>query len=129
MSRLKNTSNSTQSIEDIFNIPKLAWTPIPDNILKQNNSTSENVNESKEVQIQDLDILFSSFKDTIKRIDTLFDTQTSSEKISNKDLLDTNYNAIITLIKSIESQKYITPKFKNKIDNIKLYLAKHYADE
>jgi hypothetical protein len=57
------------------------------------------------------------------------DTQTSSEKISNKDLLDTNYNALIILIKNVEAQKYSSPEIQNKINSIKLYLAKYYADE
>jgi len=93
-------------------------------------STTELASENIEkIESKDIDTLFNSFKDTIKRIDTLLDTQTSSEKISNKDLLDTNYNALIILIKNVEAQKYSSPEIQNKINSIKLYLAKYYADE
>jgi hypothetical protein len=93
-------------------------------------STKENINCNSEQNLyKNLNSLFHSFNDTVRKIDTLFDIQTSSEKMSNKDLLDTNYNALILLIKNVESQRNTSPEIQNKINNIKLYLAKYYANE
>jgi hypothetical protein len=90
---------------------------------------SKGLEEFEKIWTKDLEKAFNAFKDTIERIDTFTDTQSSSEKIGNKDLLDTNYNALIILVQVIEKQKNIAPELKNKIDETKLYLAKYYADE
>ena len=70
---------------------------------------------------------FNAFKETINKLNTLIDIQTSSEKVSNKELLDINYNALIILLQKVKDS---TDKdIVNKVSEIKLYLAKYYADE
>ena len=98
---------------------------IPD-IIDSIEVESDRVESIEEIS-HNIDLQFNAFKYTIKRLDTTFDTQSSSEKISNKEFLDANYNSLILLLKNAEIIDNID--LKNKINDIKLYLSSYYADE
>lgn len=85
--------------------------------------------EWEEINIEEIknniDFQFSAFIETIKQIDTFFDTQTSEEKRNNEELLEVNHNALNWTLKVAEK----IPELKEKVIEIKLYLATFYADE
>lgn len=81
--------------------------------------------EIKKELMLSINTQFIAFKGVAKQIDQI--TMSSLEKKSNKDLLDTNYNALIALLNTTKNS---TDKdLKSKYNEIMLYLAKYYADE
>ena len=82
----------------------------------------------KKEMLNSINNQFNAFKDFINKIDTKLDIQSSGEKASNKELLEINYNALVILLEQLKGS---TDKdlIINRINEIKLYLARYYADE